>query len=114
MKQPDDEEGGLVVLAEVTRAEGCVLAGKPYPSDEPADDHARHMNEEKERADAAVRLRLEEEELARLTKRVGSEGEQIPLRAPRLGQLILALEARTGKERLAPRTELTLATTRGC
>lgn len=98
VKQPDDREDALCVVAEVTRPEGpilCTLAGKTYPSDDPPDHFARDMNEQKARAAASGQqseiLRLEEQELEGLAKRVRSSKSepQIISRAPRIRQLIL-------------------------
>jgi hypothetical protein len=64
-------------MVEVLRPDGilCVMAGKPYPADDPPDGYAGSMNEEKERTLAAgqqgLRARLEAQELEGLADRLG-------------------------------------------
>ena len=104
LKQPDDTEGGLRVMVEVERPDGilCVMAGKPYPADDPPDGYARSINEEKERVLAAgqqeLRARLEAQELEGLAERLGPlAGRPVCVRrAPRLRQAIL--DAKGGKD----------------
>jgi hypothetical protein len=100
VKQPDDRDGGFVVLIEVERPEGivlCVHAGRDYPDDAPFDPYAHTCNEARDRAeaagDAALVEHLAAEERAGLAGRIAApEAAPAVLRAHRLGRIILALE----------------------
>jgi hypothetical protein len=106
LKQPDDTEGSLRVMVEVERPDGilCVMAGKPYPADDPPDGYARSINEEKARALAAghegLRARLEAQELEGLADRLEPlAGRPVcVLRAPRLRQVILDSYGKEGND----------------